>query len=149
MLPYAPQLHPRGTTAARGAVTSQRESRPESIRSWHYAKNKTSWNSHGLRRHVQKLGREFHPIRENLHLSNEQKANTIRKVAVDASTRLGRKVVSVDRTDGAKFLFEDGSWILVRLSGTEPIVRLYVEAESAAATKKLRREASDWILKDG
>lgn len=95
-----------------------------------------------------KLGREFHPIRENLHLSDEQKANTIRKVAVDASTLLHRKVVSIDRTDGAKFVFEDGSWILVRLSGTEPIVRLYVEAESAAATAKLTRQASEWILKN-
>jgi len=94
-----------------------------------------------------KVGREFHPVRVNLHLSDEQKANTIRKVAVDASTLLGRKVVSVDRTDGAKFVFEDGSWILVRLSGTEPIVRLYVEAESAGATEKLTRQASEWILK--
>ena len=96
-----------------------------------------------------KLGREFHPVRENLNLSDEQKANTIRKVAVDASTLLGRKVVSVDRTDGAKFEFEDDSWMLVRLSGTEPIVRLYVEADSAAATGKLKREASEWILNGG
>ena len=102
-----------------------------------------------VRAMFKKLGREFHPIRENLHLSDEQKANTVKKVAVDASTLVGRKVVSVDRTDGAKFVFEDGSWILVRLSGTEPIVRLYVEAESAAATKRLLRDASDWILKDG
>jgi phosphoglucomutase len=100
-----------------------------------------------LRATFKKLGREFHPVRENLHLSDEQKANTIRKVAVDSLTLLGRKVVSVDRTDGAKFVFEDGSWILVRLSGTEPIVRLYVEAESAAATSKLTRQASEWILK--
>jgi alpha-D-glucose phosphate-specific phosphoglucomutase len=96
-----------------------------------------------------KLGREFHPVRENLHLSDEQKANTVCKVAVDATTLLGRKVVSVDRTDGAKFVFEDGSWILVRLSGTEPIVRLYVEADSAAATAKLARQASEWILNGG
>jgi phosphoglucomutase len=100
-----------------------------------------------IRALFKKLGREFHPVRENLHLSDEQKANTIRKVTVDASTLLGRKVVSVDRTDGAKFVFEDGSWMLVRLSGTEPIVRLYVEADSAAATEKLTRQASEWILK--
>jgi len=100
-----------------------------------------------IRAMFKKLGREFHPVRENLQLSDEQKANGIQKVAVDASTLLGRKVVSVDRTDGAKFIFEDGSWILVRLSGTEPIVRLYVEAESAAATRKLTRQASEWILK--
>jgi len=92
------------------------------------------------------LGREFHPVRENLHLTDEQKANTIRKVAVDASTLLGRKVLSIDRTDGAKFLFEGGSWMLLRLSGTEPLLRLYVEAESAAASAKLTGEATKWIL---
>jgi len=56
-----------------------------------------------------KLGREFWPVRENLHLSDEQKANAVKKVAVDASTLVGRKVVSIDRTDGAKFVFDDGS----------------------------------------
>ena len=95
-----------------------------------------------------KIGREFWPIRENLHLSDEQKANAIKKVSVDASTLLGRKVVSVDRTDGAKFVFADGTWMLLRLSGTEPLLRLYVEAESAAASARLAREASEWVLKN-
>ena len=93
-----------------------------------------------------KLGREFWPIRENLHLSDEQKANAIKKVAVDASTLVGRKVVSVDRTDGAKFVFDDGSWMLLRLSGTEPLLRLYVEADSQKASAKLTEEATKWVL---
>ena len=93
-----------------------------------------------------KVGREYWPVRENLHLTDEQKANAIHKVRVDASTLLGRKVVSVDRTDGAKFLFEDGSWFLARLSGTEPLLRLYVEAESSKASAKLSDEATKWIL---
>jgi phosphoglucomutase len=105
--------------------------------------------SEQIRATFKRISREFHPTRKNLRLTDEQKANTIKKVAVDASTLLDRKVVSVDRTDGAKFVFEGGSWILVRLSGTEPIVRLYVEAESAAATARLARAASDWILKGG
>jgi phosphomannomutase len=67
---------------------------------------------------------------------------------VDASTLLGRKVVSVDRTDGAKFVFDDGSWMLLRLSGTEPLLRLYVEAESPRASAKLVKEATAWVLKD-
>jgi phosphoglucomutase len=96
-----------------------------------------------------KLGREFWPVRENLHLSDEQKANAVKKVAVDASTLLGRKVVSIDRTDGAKFVFEEGSWMLLRLSGTEPLLRLYVEAESSPASAKLTREATEWVLKSG
>jgi phosphoglucomutase len=95
-----------------------------------------------------KLGREFWPIRENLHLSDEQKANAVKKVSLDASTLLGRKVVSVDRTDGAKFVFDDGSWMLLRLSGTEPLLRLYVEADSPKASAKLAREATEWVLKD-
>jgi len=95
-----------------------------------------------------KLGREFWPIRENLHLSDEQKANAISKVAVDNSTLVGRKVVSIDRTDGAKFVFDDGSWMLARLSGTEPLLRLYIEADSATASAKLAREATAWILEN-
>jgi len=57
-------------------------------------------------------------------------------------------VVSVDRTDGAKFVFDDGSWLLARLSGTEPLLRLYVEAESARASAKLTDEATKWILQE-
>jgi phosphoglucomutase len=94
-----------------------------------------------------KIGREFWPVRENLHLSDEQKSAAIKKTAAGTSMLLGRKVASIDRTDGAKFVFEDGSWMLVRLSGTEPLLRLYVEAESAAASARLVRDATQWILK--
>jgi phosphoglucomutase len=101
-----------------------------------------------IRQLFKKLGREFWPVRENLHLSDEQKANAVTKVSVDTSTLLGRKVVSVDRTDGAKFVFDDGSWMLLRLSGTEPLLRLYVEAESPKASARLVREATDWVLEE-
>ena len=93
-----------------------------------------------------KVGRSFAPTRENLHLTDEQKSLAIQKFKGDASTLLGRKIKSIDRTDGAKFAFEDGSWILLRLSGTEPLLRLYVEAETPAASAKLVREATNWIL---
>src|SRR5882757_5158490 len=93
-----------------------------------------------------KVGRSFAPTRENLHLTEEQKSLAIQKSKTDASILLGRKIKSIDRTDGAKFAFEDGSWILLRLSGTEPLLRLYVEAETPAASAKLVREATNWIL---
>jgi phosphoglucomutase len=101
-----------------------------------------------VRAMYKKLGREFWPVRENLRLSDEQKANAVKRVAVDSSTLAGRKVISIDRTDGAKFVLDDGSWMLLRLSGTEPLLRLYVEAESAAASAKLTREASQWVLQN-
>lgn len=94
-----------------------------------------------------KVGREFWPVRENLHLNEDQKKSAIEKSKSDASTLIGRKVASVDRTDGAKFAFEDGTWMLLRLSGTEPLLRLYVEAESPAASAKLVKDATQWILK--
>lgn len=39
----------------------------------------------------------------------------------------GFKVTSLDTTDGFKFNLEDGGWMLIRFSGTEPIVRVYCE----------------------
>jgi len=43
---------------------------------------------------------------------------------------LGKKVVDIKSYDGVKFILEDRSWLLLRLSGTEPIVRLYSEAST-------------------
>src|SRR5258708_34678762 len=63
-----------------------------------------------VRAMYKKLSREYWPVRENLHLSDEQMANAVKRVAVNASTLAGRKVISIDRTDGAKFVLDDGSW---------------------------------------
>ncbi len=39
----------------------------------------------------------------------------------------GLKVLGLETTDGFKFNLEDGGWLLVRFSGTEPILRVYTE----------------------
>ena len=39
----------------------------------------------------------------------------------------GLKVTDLDTLDGNRFSLEDGGWLLIRLSGTEPIVRIYAE----------------------
>jgi phosphoglucomutase len=43
----------------------------------------------------------------------------------------GRRVERTNRMDGVKFIFADGSWMLMRHSGTEPVVRIYAESGSA------------------
>lgn len=43
---------------------------------------------------------------------------------------LGKKVAEVKTTDGYKFICDDSSWLMLRLSGTEPILRVYAEASS-------------------
>ena len=49
----------------------------------------------------------------------------------------GHAVSKVDNTDGLKLVLEDGSWMLVRPSGTEPMVRQYVEARSETQLARL------------
>jgi phosphomannomutase len=45
-----------------------------------------------------------------------------------------------------KLVFEDGSWVCYRLSGTEPVVRVYSESRSAADLEELSGEARRWIF---
>ncbi|MFY9135405.1 MAG: phosphoglucomutase/phosphomannomutase family protein, partial [Bacillota bacterium] len=42
----------------------------------------------------------------------------------------GRRVCDISTTDGVRFTLDGGDWFLVRASGTEPVVRLYVESKS-------------------
>jgi phosphoglucomutase len=45
-----------------------------------------------------------------------------------------------------KLLFEDSSWVCYRLSGTEPVVRVYSEARSERGLEKLSTAAKKWIF---
>ncbi len=45
----------------------------------------------------------------------------------------GHKVTEIVRLDGYKFVMEDGGWLLVRFSGTEPLIRIYTETTDGAA----------------
>ncbi len=49
----------------------------------------------------------------------------------------GHKVTEVDRRDGLKLIFEGGSWILVRVAGTEPKIRIYAEGHSSEERRHL------------
>lgn len=53
---------------------------------------------------------------------------------------LGRPVVAFNGIDGFKFTFNDTDWVLIRPSGTEPIVRCYIESDTAAHGEKLKAD---------
>jgi len=57
-------------------------------------------------------------------------------------TIAGVKVAKVDTTDDFRIILADDSWLLIRLSGTEPLVRIYAEAESEEKVKQLLDEGS-------
>jgi phosphomannomutase len=49
----------------------------------------------------------------------------------------GQKVEEVSQRDGVKYIMADDSWLLIRPSGTEPVLRVYVEGRNAAMVKAL------------
>lgn len=88
----------------------------------------------------------FYPQRENFRLTPEVQAKFTEKMRLEPRDFLGRRISQIVRTDGLKLLFEDGSWICYRLSGTEPVVRVYSEARSPSGLKELSTAAKSWIF---
>ncbi|MCY7331533.1 MAG: phosphoglucomutase/phosphomannomutase family protein [Pseudanabaena sp. CAN_BIN31] len=56
----------------------------------------------------------------------------------------GRKVIDAKSPDGFKFRLADGSWLLIRFSGTEPLLRLYCEASTTELVHKTLNWISNW-----
>jgi phosphomannomutase len=78
-------------------------------------------------------------LRRDLHLDAatyaSEKVEIMKRLAAASSTRdlaghTVKKVVPLDTKDGVKFFVDDGSWLLVRLSGTEALVRVYAETRA-------------------
>ncbi len=88
----------------------------------------------------------FFPQRENFRLTPEVKTKFTEKLKSDPHEFLGHKVSEVVRKDGLKLVLSDGSWVCYRLSGTEPVVRVYSEARSEEGLRKLSAAAKNWIF---
>lgn len=88
----------------------------------------------------------FYPLRENFRLTSEVKEKFTEKMKNDPVELGGRRVAQVVRTDGLKLILADGSWVCYRLSGTEPVVRVYSEARRESDSKPLSQAARDWVL---
>ncbi len=90
-----------------------------------------------IKKLIQEMEKEFgryYYERADLKTSGKpvdvRKAKTIKRI-------LGKKVVDVKTFDGIKLICEDESWLMFRPSGTEPLVRAYVEAKSISKAKAL------------
>lgn len=89
---------------------------------------------------------EFYPSRENFRLTPEVKAKFVEKLKTDPVVLGSRKVAQIVRTDGLKLVLDDGSWVGYRLSGTEPVVRVYTEARKRGESESLSSAARQWVL---
>ena len=68
------------------------------------------------------------------------------KLAQEPSEIGGRRIENINRTDGVKFIFTNGSWILMRPSGTEPLVRIYAESENSQDLEVLLEQGRSYLL---
>ena len=81
----------------------------------------------------------IHAVRLDLHTTEARKSELLQQFAKHPPQEFaGVKVDHVLTIDGHKFLLEDGSWVLVRPSGTEPLLRVYMEAGSEERLDALR-----------
>ncbi len=92
------------------------------------------------------LGRRFVFLRRDIELTQAHKEAllvNLRDIKPDAIG--GLEVVEVETVDGFKFHRSDGSWVMLRVSGTEPVVRVYAEARSEEDVEKLVADGVELI----
>ena len=83
-----------------------------------------------------------HFDRLDVPFAPEDRGGTEARVASQRPGSLGgKKVLRRDEIDGTRFSLDEGAWVLVRFSGTEPLLRIYAEAESVEQVARLIDEA--------
>ena len=85
--------------------------------------------------------------RRGLSITDEQMAR-FRAETVPAYTAdeiAGKRVLDVDRRDGVKLLLEGDAWVMMRPSGTEPLVRIYAEAATTNEVNELLDAAEEVV----
>lgn len=85
--------------------------------------------------------------RLNLQLSPEAKERLLTRLKVPPDRFAGLAVVGHNTLDGHKYLLEDGSWVCLRPSGTEPVMRFYLEAPTPEGLARLQ-QAGEALLQE-
>jgi len=86
----------------------------------------------------------FPTIRDKINCENFQKPLIMEKVEIDLHNLLD-DVVEVNRIDGVRISMEDGSWVLIRPSGTESYIRITLEATSYEKAQLIRDQCAEFI----
>jgi len=100
----------------------------------------------------QEFGRYYY-LREDIHLSGLKSgasgiiSSKIKKFKAQKEL-LGRDVIQIKDFDGVKLICEDESWLMLRSSGTEPLVRVYAEARGLVRAKQLLNFGKEVFSRD-
>lgn len=95
-----------------------------------------------LREMIYEITGRLYTLEAGVPSTPEMRVAVPRKLAADPLTAVGPyPVVGIDHTDGTKILLENDNWALLRFSGTEPVLRMFVEADSPEKAAELL----DWL----
>ena len=83
-----------------------------------------------------KIGAHYYD-RIDTAFSGDRSSREARILSAKPETIGGLKVTGLNTLDGFKFLLEDGGWLLIRFSGTEPIMRVYCETTHGDKVKQI------------
>lgn len=85
--------------------------------------------------------------RHDLTIDNNLKEAIITKAGEDGYTAFGKYTFSrTEKTDGVKYHLDNGGWVMLRASGTEPLLRVYAEGNSKEETNDILAEVKRTIL---
>jgi phosphoglucomutase len=88
----------------------------------------------------------FYSKRLDMKLTPQLKDSLAEKLANPPKSIDDLTVREVNKTDGVKLIFDDSTWLLFRLSGTEPVARIYAEACSPRDLKNVLDAGKKWAL---
>ncbi len=89
---------------------------------------------------VRDLEREYGPHkyeRFDFHTTDARKQLVLKKASKGFKTIAGEPVVAISTLDGYKYILASGAWLMIRTSGTEPLLRYYAEAPTEEEVAKL------------
>ena len=95
-----------------------------------------------------KVGTHYYD-RIDLTIDANQKDEILQRIKTHTPGKVAQtEVTKTDRTDGFKYILSDGSWLLIRFSGTEPLVRIYSEASDKKRVAEILDEGKK-LIKSG
>jgi len=90
-----------------------------------------------------KVGPHYYD-RIDIHMTPEERTRVESRLeGLRPQTIAGLPVTGSDRTDGLRFLLDGGGWALIRLSGTEPLMRIYTEVQQEELVPRVLRECRE------
>ena len=85
--------------------------------------------------------------RNDLHIKEEIKQKVLANCKSGNYSNFGKyKVAKVEDLDGYKYFFENGDWLMIRASGTEPVLRTYAESGTKEAAFDILNDAKATLL---